>query len=308
MWRTSCRWHGIKRLTPVIVFSLVIAKMRLSRYFERTARSTVLESASSFASRFRVPAMTSNVETDKHFLRTWKGIMSFRNNPQGLVRYIRPETEIVAAGSSRTCAKILDVLAALFAELSLMEDHEVMIAYGGLIHVRREEDFVNKTSGKYFDDDIDIWVNHNAMRRLVQLEPILFNKFGWTVRLYTFGSYIVFAQIVAMCGHAPVAKVMKVRENEPAIDVYPLSEVYKDNTIFLKDLWQGTIFSESMIYPTTPHELVSHIATQPVMMQLPAKDKEILSCVYGDWKARSRKHARTSLKCVSMSEESGKSN
>jgi len=308
MSRAACRRSRRACLGSVIVLSLLARRMWLARDFERSARFSVPDSTSDFAARFRVPVVTSNITEDKSFLLTWKGLTSFRKDYQGLVRYVRPETAIIAVGSSRTCAQVLDVLAALFATLSLREEHEMMLAYGGLIHIHRDKDFVNKTNGKYFDDDIDVWVNGKAMASLVQLEPILFNKFGWTVRLYTVGSYIVFAQILATCGHTPMAKASKVRANEPAVDVYPLSEAYKDDRILLKDLWQGTTFSETMMYPTKPYELISHIATQPIRMQMPAKDEEIMSCLYGNWKVHSKKHARRSLKCATASDESSISN
>jgi len=126
------------------------------------------------------------------------------------------------------------------------EDHVMMIAYGDLIHLHREKDFVNATTGEFYDDDIDLWVSLPTLATITQLERQLFHQFGWTMRLivtkkevikpwgypYLRSSYIAeggdkeyvaFAQLFAVCGHVIDDKFSeKIVSDEPTIDLYPI--------------------------------------------------------------------------------------
>ena len=81
------------------------------------------------------------------------------------------------------------------------------------------------------------------------MENELFRLHGWTVHIFANSDdYIVFMQMIASSGHEPSAIVGKTKSSEPPIELSFLPIARVNNTCFFKDLWQGTKFSEKMIY------------------------------------------------------------
>ena len=128
----------------------------------------------------------------------------------------------------------------------------MIVAYGDLIHLHREKDFVNPTTKEFFDDDIDAWTSLETVSSIAHLEPQLFETFGWTVRLivtnaeevrpwgypllrksYVIGKeYAVLAQAFAVCGHdVETDRSRKVNSTEPTIDLYPIVTIREEEEI-----------------------------------------------------------------------------
>ena len=53
-----------------------------------------------------------------------------------------------------------------------------IIGYRGLIYLHQEKDFVNKTTRRYYDNDIDLWIFLQAAKHVTELEKDLFSLFG----------------------------------------------------------------------------------------------------------------------------------
>ena len=149
----------------------------------------------------------------------------------------------------------------------------------------------------------------DTFARLAALEAELFEKFGWSIRIFLWkNKYVVFAQIYATCGHE-VSALGKAKSSMPVIEVYPIVtfntsepefEMTPGMTIqnpkrleqhIVRDIWQGTLFSESMIFPSIEHTLVSAGSKQPMRLQIPGQSPSVLSCLYGNWMEKSSKRA-----------------
>ena len=149
----------------------------------------------------------------------------------------------------------------------------------------------------------------DTFARLAALEAELFEKFGWSIRIFLWkDKYVVFAQIYATCGHE-VSALGKPKSSMPVIEVYPIVtfntsepefEMTPGMTIqnpkrreqhIVRDIWQGTLFSESMIFPPSEHTLVSSGSRQPMRLQIPGQSQSVLSCLYGNWMVKSSKRA-----------------
>ena len=98
----------------------------------------------------------------------------------------------------------------------------MMVAYGGLIHMHRERDFVNSTTCVLLDDDIDTWASPKTLAHVATLETQLFDMFGWTIRRFLQGGFVVLVQIVASCGHTPIFVKGKARSSQSANEMYPI--------------------------------------------------------------------------------------
>lgn len=70
------------------------------------------------------------------------------------VSYLRNTKDIKARGLQGSCTNAVDVLGWIMDEVN-KENMTMMIAYGELIHLYREGDFVKKGTGRYIDDDFD---------------------------------------------------------------------------------------------------------------------------------------------------------
>jgi hypothetical protein len=235
-----------------------------------------------------VPTLTYTVLDDPatiDFLGEWMGWYSFTQGfrgQKGTVVYLRNIPELEQHSKLKNCTPVLDVLAWVTHECKL-RDQGAMLAYGGLIYLHRDLDFVDTETGEFRDDDFDLWVSPESVVLLGRLEPELFARFGWTLRLFVMNQFVVFAQLTASCGHKPVFEADKITANEPGIDLYPLSTVQIEGETFLKDLWQMNLFPESMIYPVRYATISTPAASSPLQLQLPQKSLQILQCFYGDW-------------------------
>lgn len=230
--------------------------------------------------------------TSKLYVLAWlvNAIIGFIPRPPK-ASYLRNTTEVAARGKLGKCTSTLDVLAWLMDKVN-DNNGNLMIAYGELIHIHREKDFVNKTTGKYIDDDIDTWASLETVVFIAQLEEELFSLFGWSMRVFiNADKYTVFLQIMATCGHIPSARASKVSSSQPAIELYPISIVQINGDRIVKDLWQGSKIPESMVYPVQRIDVISAGTSYPLHLQLPHKSLSILDCLYGNWMIPSGKHA-----------------
>jgi hypothetical protein len=199
--------------------------------------------------------------------------------------------DVLARGKLGKCTSPLDVLAWLMDEVN-EKNGTLMIAYGELIHIHREKDFVDKTNGKYIDDDIDMWAPLETIVHVGELEPKLFSWFGWTIRAFINSEkYVVLLQIMASCGHIPDLRGDKVNLSLPAIEIYPLTVIPKNGSRIAKDLWQNCQFSESMIYPPEHIHFNSTGTSHMLHLHLPHKALDVMTCLYGNWTIPSRAHA-----------------
>ena len=94
-----------------------------------------------------------------------------------------------------------------------------MVAYGGLIHMHRERDFVNRTTGALLDNDIDTWASPKTLAHVATLETHLFVMFGWTIRRFLHEGFVVLVQCVASCGHTSIFVKGKAKPSQPAIEM-----------------------------------------------------------------------------------------
>jgi len=236
--------------------------------------------------------------TNNTLLQKWNGAFSFMRNPGRRVTYLRNTHELVLRGKKGNCTSTLDVFAWLMDELN--KRHLIlMIAYGELIHVHREKDFVDSTTGRYIDDDIDTWASFETVAFIGALEEELFNNFGWSMRAFVTGTDdVMFIQMMATCGHVPIAAANKCISSQPAIEVYPLPIVdMGDGTRIIKDLWQASQFAETLIYPPKCITFQSSARKDPIHLQVPRESIKLLNCLYGNWKVKSSRHASMAHVC-----------
>ena len=233
---------------------------------------------------------------------------------KGGAKYLRDATEITKRGSKGNCSSMMMVLAFIMGEVN-KANGTMMVAYGELIHLYREKDFVvheegvsvsDRRSYSYMDDDFDTFASIGTVTFLGSLEQELFNQFGWTMRVLISGQYLRFMQIFASCGHALEYGPRKIKSDEPAIEVYPLAPinpVEKDGKMIsvVKDLWPGGVYSESMIFPSHHISFNTAALSHPLMLQVPNKPFDFLTCVYGEWGKKSPLHAKTNNKlCLDL--------
>lgn len=214
---------------------------------------------------------------------------------------LRDTNNITKRGKQGGCSGSLDVLAWLMSEVNAVKNSCLMIAYGELIHLYREGDFVDNTTGRYFDDDIDTFVSLETLAHIAPLEPELFRRFGWTIRFFiTSDQFAVFAQLVSSCGHIINRRPGKARSSHPTIELYPIVTIPNDEgkENIVKDLWAGSLFPESMIFPTKDKNLISKGSSHSLQLQVPNQPLRLLECVYGNWKVPSGAHARGRLNCI----------
>eukprot|EP00579_Thalassiosira_antarctica_P013844 CAMPEP_0201929716 /NCGR_PEP_ID=MMETSP0903-20130614/23588_1 /ASSEMBLY_ACC=CAM_ASM_000552 /TAXON_ID=420261 /ORGANISM="Thalassiosira antarctica, Strain CCMP982" /LENGTH=376 /DNA_ID=CAMNT_0048468569 /DNA_START=67 /DNA_END=1194 /DNA_ORIENTATION=- len=197
--------------------------------------------------------MRFELPTDINWIRNFKGIAGSRLDSPF---YMRDLKEIEERGNQGSCTGVLDVLGWLMGEVN-GNDGCLMVAYGELIHIHREKDFVDST-GNFFDDDIDTWASLDTMAHIARLEPELFRRFGWTIRpivtdpeivrpfgwpiraAVTRGGYVVLAQMMSVCGLTVTETTGKINSTEPAIDFYPLVTIpdEENKRSVIKDLLQ----------------------------------------------------------------------
>ena len=151
---------------------------------------------------------------------------------------------------------------------------------------------VDKETGKWVDDDIDLWASLETVVHVGQLEPELFRKFGWTLRVFANQEgYIVLMQLMATCGHTVKRSADKIMDAaEPALELYPIAVNSEGEA---QDLWQNTRMPESMIFP--PKRITVPAKFQH--LQEPREAVKILACIYGDWTVKSTKHSGLNRRC-----------
>ncbi len=190
--------------------------------------------------------------TDLEWIKSYRGIAGPNNNhPQ----YLRPISDITqrrdSDGNNNPCTGAMEVFRHISKKVHSM-DHDagiLIIAGGDLIHLHREGDFVNSTTQQFYDDDIDAWTSLETLAKVAEMEPYLFETYGWTVRLivtrreevrpfgypllrasyWTGREYAVLAQAFAVCGHdVETERSMKVTSTEPTIDLYPVVTILEE--------------------------------------------------------------------------------
>jgi len=236
--------------------------------------------------------------TENSYIQEWGGWQTFFTSYGTDVRYLRNAAEFSIRSKQGNCANPLDVLSYIMNKVN-KRNKVLMIGYGQLIHLHREKDFMNKTTLDYFDDDFDLWATFDTIAYIGgELEQELFEKFGWSMRLFiNSDGYLVLMQIIAMCGHTPVRAPTKAWSKYPAIELNPLPivTISKENTTkrVTKDLWDGSIFDISLMYPPKCINLYSVGRKKPIPLQIPHKSVKLLNCLYGDWTVKSSNHAMT---------------
>jgi UDP-sugar transporter A1/2/3 len=243
---------------------------------------------------------TFRVPTDMQYVSEQTGYTD-KGFKGGKVKCMRTYRDIKRRGKAENCAPTLDVLAWLMEQVNAKEG-ALIIAYGELIHIHREKDFVNATTGKYIDDDIDLWASLETVVHVGQLEPVLFRKFGWTVRLYVNAQgFVVYLQLMATCGLSAPRRYGKVKSSEPAIEIYPLPVVQVKSTLMAQDMWQNNRFPASMIYPPQHVSFNSSGTVHPLPLQLPREALNVMTCLYGNWTIPSQDHDSGSKTCATTS-------
>jgi len=244
------------------------------------------------------------IPTDNDYLTKFAGHYTFARSRkwQRKVSYFRSKKDIVARGKARNCTSTLDVLAWLM-DMVNAKHGLLMLAYGQLIHIHREKEFVDKKGG-YLDDDIDTWASLETVLLIANLEKDLFTLFGWTVRAFVHivngQNYVVCLQVVATCGHNPIVAKLKASAAQPVIDIYPFPLIQANNgedRVF-KDLWSNNIFAESMIYPPKCINFVSNGTSYPLHLQLPRNASGIIECLYGNWHIPSKRQGMLNFTCM----------
>ena len=253
--------------------------------------------------------MTSEVfylRADNEYLAELHGYYTFVHSKAARrkISYIRFKEGIIRRGNLGHCKPTLDVLAWLMDAVNAKHKLLVM-AYGGLIHFHREHDFIDE-KGAYFDDDIDMWASLETILLIANMERELFTIFGWTVRFFVHFDYVngkrqenvLFLQVVPTCNHDPTDLHPKANTTEPVIDIYPFSLIHNGKNRLFKDLWHGTKFSESLIYPPRCIEFTSMATARSLHLQIPHDSFSVLECLYGTWQTPSKRHAKTNATCM----------
>jgi len=207
--------------------------------------------------------------------------------------YLRPFDEIIARGKSgEKCATMPELMNWILKQFhESEEEYPWLLAYGQMIHLFREKDFVNKNR-RYIDDDMDTWALPETILWIIEHEQELFEKFGWTMKLYgPSPNVITFIQMMASCGHKPANTITKVHDSkEPAIELYPLIPALDDDSVLI-DAWQGTHFPRDWVLPAQNYTFKSIVLEDEITLELPANHDAILECMYGDWSVSSNEHA-----------------
>merc|ERR1712151_741875 len=87
------------------------------------------------------------IPIDYDYLLKWGAVNEFRASESGYASYFRGIRAIVKRGKDGKCSSALDVLSWF---MNKVEENKsiAMITYGNLIHLYREKNFINQTTGK----------------------------------------------------------------------------------------------------------------------------------------------------------------
>lgn len=226
-------------------------------------------------------------------------ILNHRAYSCKFVTYLRNETEIHARGTQGNCnTSSIEVLCWLMERVN-KKGGTLIMAYGGLLHAHREKNFVNNSTGKYLDNDFDLWSSAQTLYHIGMLEPELFRRFGWTVRAFVDPPYTVFMQVLMTCGHVCTKRASKIISTSPAIELYPLVHVgnYSGHTA-VRDMWSNNIFSESVMLP--PRHMTLYSAGTTLHIQTPNDPLRVLECMYGDWRVYSPRSGNAAQHCTEV--------
>lgn len=214
------------------------------------------------------------------------------------VTYLTNHTQIRMRGGKGNCTGALEVFSWIMNQVNARGGC-LMVAYGQLLHLNREADFVNK-EGVFYDDDIDTWAPPATFAHIATLERQLFEKFGWTIRVFLKDNYVVLGQIIASCGHPVLERPGKAASSEPAIEMYPMFTIAREGNEtqhgIVKDIWGGTQFPLPMLFPTIEKTLDSAGIERPLKLQVPNQPLKILDCLYGNWRLPSPGRQGTAFK------------
>jgi len=242
----------------------------------------------------------SNADEQKYEVPTdieW--IMKYRaRSANGGVKYLTNRTWIQTRGEQGNCAGALQVFNWIMKQV-IENNGCLMLAYGELIHIHREKDFVNKR-GEFIDDDIDLWASPGTVAHVATLERQLNSKFGWTMRCFIHDGKVVLVQIVATCGHTSFNRG-KSKSSQPGIEVYPMFTIPRQGNEteydVVKDIWQSNQFQEPLMFPVKEMTLKSRGMKEPLDLQIPNLPLHLMECMYGNWKVPSSEHAGSKKVC-----------
>jgi len=99
-------------------------------------------------------------------------------------------------------------------------------------------------------------------------------------------------QMIASCGHEPSAILSKTKSSKLLIELSFLLIVRVNNTCFFKDLWQGTKFSEKIIYPVESINITSRGTSYPLNLQVLYDYFSMMECLCSNWRCQSRQYTR----------------
>ena len=237
-------------------------------------------------------ALKIEISSDYAFVSSWNG---YDPSLEVDVTYLRGADQLRGVSG---CNSTIDVITWLSSKM--MTKHRVFaLAYGELLHFFREGDFIDSKTGQYIDDDFDMWAFPDTVMDIIKLESEMYQRFGWSMRLFLFDGYIVFVQLIALCGHTTSKDIAKASSDEPGIELYPVVKFRMEGADFntLKDIWQGATFPEQMVVPTVHVSLRSNTSLAELHLQLPRAAEALLSCIYGDWSKKSEQHAVGGERC-----------
>jgi hypothetical protein len=221
------------------------------------------------------------------------------------VEYFRTSLE----WNKTTCSPTEEVFAWLMDQANF-HNLTMMVAYGELIHILRDNALLRADRG-YYDDDFDTLVTPSTFQMILKLEPYLWNRFGWSIRVF-YGcsdkvngkrkktNDAIFAQILSVCGHKYKAQPSKVVAKYPAIEMYivqsirePLAGRWREQDGVLRNNWQGDFFPESWLLPSKPFsiEIDTPGFNKTLNLQMPAQPEKLLDCLYGNWHVYSKSHS-----------------
>ena len=197
------------------------------------------------------------------------------------LQYARNEHDVRQKKKSQQCTPTLDVLAWLM-DLVNRHNETMMMAWGGLIHILREHDFVRE-NGTFIDDDVDTWVSTATYQLILDHEPDLWNKFGWTMRVFfNCQNFTVFGQLVAACGHKYKTIPGKAKQMFPTIELYPFQIIH--NGTIVHDIWAQLSVPAQLLFPLIHLPFHSNGTNATLNLQMPHHTEKILTCIYGNWR------------------------
>ena len=168
--------------------------------------------------------------------------------------------------------------------MNLVNRHQesLIVTWGGLLYLLREREFVRE-DGTYLDDDMDTLASTGTYQLLLDHEPQLWDKFGWTMRMFlNCENETVFGQLVSACGHKYKTKPGKAKQMYPAVELYPYQ--IADNGTVVQDVWEDIALPAKLVLPPIHIPFYSKGTNETLNLQIPRHGEKILSCFYGNWR------------------------